>query len=346
MDLFAPVVEPCQFHPNFKNALNDAYRGAREILSSWSDCFVDRDGKFVREFQTTFNSAFWELYIYAVLKHLRFTVDFGFPAPDFVVTKPYEFCVEAVTAQAASGTPNEWEMRLKTFWGDLHSLSLAPLVDQATIRLANAISGKHEKFRAQYASLQHVAGKPFVLAVAPFEQPFFYLQLNRAILRVLFSYDGAMLNDESGEEEARFKGSIRKPNGSDIRLGYFLNDGMEEISAVLFSNTATFGKLQALHTDTTQNVIFRVLRLDGTTRKLVQTVHEKLSYKETLLDGLSVYYNPFAKYPLDQGVFGSPEVAHYMFEPRTATFHFDVPHGALFHHLSATIVSKRQPPKP
>jgi hypothetical protein len=118
---------------------------------------------------------------------------------------------------------------------------------------------------------------------------------------------------------------------------------MEDISAVLFSNTATLTKLQALSSDTTQKVIFQSLRLDGTTRKLVQAVHEKSSYKETLLDGLSVYYNPSAKYPVDRGIFASREIAHYSFEPQTRVLHFDVPHGALFHHLSTTIVTRHQP---
>ena len=68
-------------------------------------------------------------------------------------------------------------------------------------------------------------------------------------------------------------------------------------------------------------------------------MEEKSLYKETLLDGLSVYYNPFAKYPLDRRTFGSPEVALYTFDPQTGAFQFDVPHGALFHHLSSTIVT-------
>jgi hypothetical protein len=113
---------------------------------------------------------------------------------------------------------------------------------------------------------------------------------------------------------------------------------MQEISAVLFSNTATFGKLQALRTDTQYKIFFTSLRLDGTTRKLVQTFNQKSAYRETLLDGLSVYYNPFAKYPLDRCVFASPEVAHYSFDPKNGIFHSDVSHGALFHRMSTMIV--------
>jgi len=124
-----------------------------------------------------------------------------------------------------------------------------------------------------------------VIAIAPFEQPFFYMQLNSAILRVWFAYDGVEPHDS---KKPKCIGEIQKPNGSGIKLGYFLNEEMEEISAVLFSNTATFAKLQALSSDSKHRVFFRSLRLDGNTRKLVQTVKGKSEYKEALLDGLSV----------------------------------------------------------
>jgi hypothetical protein len=337
MNLFHQVVDDKSLHPNFRNTMQKPYESARSVISSWAEGFPDRDGKFVIEFQTTFNSSFWELYIFAVLTKFGFTVDFSFAAPDFVVVQPYQFCIEAVTAQASVGTPNEWEVRLKTFFGDMKNLQQAALVDQATVRLANAISGKYEKFSKQYSQLQHVVGKPFVLAVAPFEQPFFFMQLNRAINRVLFGYDGER-NAEPGKSESQWMRTIKKPNGSDIPLAYFTNPGMENLSAILFSNTATFAKVQALTRSTDFKRVVRALRFDAATRKLVQTVHEGTDYHETLLDGLSVYYNPFAKCALPRALFGGSEVAHYSFTPNDGTMHFDVPDNALFHHLSATVV--------
>ena len=50
------------------------------VLSGWAHGFEDRDGKFIREFQTTYNSAFWELYLFAVLKLLGIEVNFSFDA--------------------------------------------------------------------------------------------------------------------------------------------------------------------------------------------------------------------------------------------------------------------------
>jgi hypothetical protein len=72
MDLFTHVVPPEALHPNFRR-LADKHSGAdRAVLSQWADGFKDRDGKFVREFQATFNSGFWELYIFACCKELGF----------------------------------------------------------------------------------------------------------------------------------------------------------------------------------------------------------------------------------------------------------------------------------
>jgi hypothetical protein len=45
-----------------------------DVLTDWARGFIDRDGKFVKEFQTTFNSCFWELYVYAVLKRYRLLI--------------------------------------------------------------------------------------------------------------------------------------------------------------------------------------------------------------------------------------------------------------------------------
>jgi hypothetical protein len=54
--------------------------GVREVLSGWADGFADRDGKFAAELQTTYNASFWDLYLFAVLKHLGIKVDFSFDA--------------------------------------------------------------------------------------------------------------------------------------------------------------------------------------------------------------------------------------------------------------------------
>jgi hypothetical protein len=156
-------------------------------------------------------------------------------------------------------------------------------------------------------------------------------------LRTLFGYDLNTTDQQTGSANDRLMWKIAKPNGSAIPLGYFTNDGMREISAVLFSSTATFGKLQALNKDEQEKTVMQALRFDAKTRGIRQEVNEGRDYRETLLDGLSVYYNPFASHPLDRTIFGAPEVAHYAFDPKTGTLDCSVPDGALMQRIIVTV---------
>jgi len=74
MNLFEGTVPDDQQHPNFRGIKDAAvYHAEHRVLLAWAQAFIDRDHKFVKEFQTSFNSSFWELYIHAVLK------EYGFP---------------------------------------------------------------------------------------------------------------------------------------------------------------------------------------------------------------------------------------------------------------------------
>lgn len=52
MDLFTPVVESRRLHHNFVVITRDSEASERKVITEWATGFVDRDGKFVREFQT------------------------------------------------------------------------------------------------------------------------------------------------------------------------------------------------------------------------------------------------------------------------------------------------------
>jgi hypothetical protein len=68
MDLFTSVVPPERFHPKFAKIIEKRNPYDEAVLMKWAEGFVDRDRKFVEEFQMTFNSSFWELYLHAILK--------------------------------------------------------------------------------------------------------------------------------------------------------------------------------------------------------------------------------------------------------------------------------------
>jgi hypothetical protein len=103
LDLFTPVVARERFHPAFGKLVVDATDYDKKLLAAWADGFVDRDKKFVKEFQTSFDSSFWELYLHAAFKELGMACDFSAPQPDFCIRSPQDFLVEATVASKAQG---------------------------------------------------------------------------------------------------------------------------------------------------------------------------------------------------------------------------------------------------
>ena len=74
----------------------------KAVINSW---LVGLDSKkeakkLVKEFQTSFNSTFWELYLNKAFKDLGFGIDYDFDTPDFHLVHPsgMRLNVEAVTA--------------------------------------------------------------------------------------------------------------------------------------------------------------------------------------------------------------------------------------------------------
>jgi hypothetical protein len=101
MDLFTPVVPQERLHSNFLEITQpERFEFTREVLNNWANGFKDRDNKFVQEFQKTFNSSFWELYLFACFKELGCSSNLSYSSPDFVLTSLYgEFIAEATITE-------------------------------------------------------------------------------------------------------------------------------------------------------------------------------------------------------------------------------------------------------
>ncbi|MCE4341663.1 hypothetical protein [Xanthomonas hortorum] len=315
MDLFSPVVPADKLHSNFVNVIKPSRVGERAVVQSWAEGFPDRDGKFIKEFQTTFNSSFWEIYLHGVFKDYGFKMDWTKASPDFhLITANGEVIVEAVTANAANGSIAEWEKTApmtqevldKNFW---------PLNREAMIRLSNALSKKARKYTESYSKLPHVKGRPFVIAVAPFEQPDFQFQYDRPIRALLYNDyvdESAFLREPhlypSGPPSVAL-GSIDKDNGATIDLGIFLDDQWEEVSAVIFSCAATWGKAVAMSSHPALGFINTTW--GGPKGPYPQSASIGKP-SEKITDGLQIFHNPYAKYPLDPAVLRGPRVVqHY-----------------------------------
>ena len=348
IDLFHPIIPVNQLHPLVRRIIEEpAYEPAKAVINIW---LVGLDSKkeaktLVKEFQTLFNSTFWELYLNKAFKDLGFEIDYNLDTPDFHLIHPNGSRLndEAVIANHKDYLMADFYQpeRVKQKAEEVHQAWL----DEASIKLVGKIKVKLDLFQGldgrkrPYNALAHVKGYPFVLAVAPFDQ-----QNNMAINRVLFGVEPPSdLNDE-----IKCIDVLTKSNGARVVLGLFTNDRYKDISAVIFSTTATFSKAlvqtpfkgmvhatryremsldeflakegqQALGTSQislAQNYdVFRTCFIDGET-VCGSDMHlcDASQNTESYLDGLNIYYNPFADYPINPEMLSAQEVAHNYYD--------------------------------
>jgi hypothetical protein len=313
LKLFYPIVDESRLHQNFKNIVRMGNGFVLDVLNEWASGFVDRDGKFVEEFQTTFNSSFWELYLFAVLKKVGMNVDFSKSRPDFCIPNLH-FNIEATIASNSQGSEPEHARLGKAPPRDLNQFNF-----QTILRLCNSLTEKHRKYCQSYTALDHVRDRPFVIAITNFDQPFSFMTAQRPIEAVLHaSYVDEERYIVSGMTDGRLRseelGHVLKNNGSQVQLGLFTTPAYKEISAVIYSNCATIGKVRALSSDPSPGIVFTALRYNPNSDQ-PHTIRElKQRYEEHLLDGLRVYHNPYATHPLDRALFRHPSVFQSYFE--------------------------------
>jgi hypothetical protein len=337
VDLFVPVVDQKRWHPNFERLLATITPQERLLLQDWRTGFDDRDGNFLIEFQTKFNPAFWELYLFACTKELRLSVSFEHPRPDFEISGDAPFLIEAVTtSNAADGEP-EWSRDL----GKAEKLDMKEIVETASIRLANSMSAKYKKYLEEYRLLPHVVERPFVIAVAPFEQPFFFMQNQQAIHRVLYGIDEVkwVQGLEGIVSEHRVVDAIQKPNGAEIPVGLFTDVRMRHVSAVIYSSTATWSKVTVMAQSGIHGAVI-TQRYDaaGTQPRIT---HDSLQeYREGLLEGLNIYHNPFADYPLTTPALSHNDITHSWIENDSPIPFSNCRDGALYQRIVQSLRTK------
>ncbi len=343
MDLFTPVVSEDKWHPNF-SAIMKARNGYNcDVINDWSKGFVDRDRKFVKEFQTSFNSSFWELYLNAVFNFYGFSMDWTHPSPDFYIMKPIDFIVEATIASNEDIGDPEFLTFESLIPDDLNEFNRKTI-----IRLSNSIHAKFIKYKESYSLLSHVSGKPFIIAVTAFDQPYFSMTCQRAIEALLFGYyvdeeEYIAREDNSEPLVGGHVDKVLKDNNSQIELGLFSKGIMPEISAVLFSSTATWGKVRALSHDPNPYIKFDALRYNPHSVNPHKIELVKQNYRETLLDGLRIYHNPFAQFPIDPCHFRNKDVFQVYPNYDTGEFEYDIREGQLLFRKVYTYVDSLSP---
>jgi hypothetical protein len=160
-DLFKLVVSPEKLHPNFLKITpqpnEEDYHGpTRLALQESFDKLPKPDGNFIKDFQSTgFDSRVWELYLNETFRSVGLEVKQPFDRPEFLLSNGQdEVWVEAVTANAS-----------QVFTEDDSAAELWDEQDEVAIKLGGPL---RDKLKKKYWELQHVSGKPLVLAIADF----------------------------------------------------------------------------------------------------------------------------------------------------------------------------------
>lgn len=291
LDLFTPIADEEKQHPIFQMMLQEQYQPERDVLISWSKGFEDRDGKFIYEFQTTFESSMWELYIHAFLKDLGAEVDFSHHAPDFVAMLDQQLTIEATIAappqggEPAAGHDQKYVPQ-----------NFAEFNRQSALRISNSLSAKIKKLRSSYSKLSHVEGKPYVIALASFDRPFAHYAVNRSIIAVLY---GVYLDEENtiatrSNEFIKYPVEAVVKNGNvniNIPIGLFTTDEYRDVSAVIYSSLATWGKIRALANNPDAMTVYNTCHLPIGDSMIPEIRFSKKSeYSESLADGLHILH--------------------------------------------------------
>jgi len=341
LNLFVPRFGEEKLHNHFRLISTDPdYAKVQPIIQSWATGLLDRRGesyKFINEFQTTFNSSMWELYLNRALIDLGCSVDFSKSAPDFFVRGPgnYEFNIEAVVSDLPP-TAKQKAFRNQDF------------KTRGALKLAGKIRDKLDLYRGcngkkyPYSSMSHVRGRPFTIAIAPFDSDLSLTQNNELINMVLFGLAPPVLEGPDLGKQNKIT-SLLTPSGAPVKMGIFTNDSFKEISAVFFSTVGTFGKavIESRIDRLVRATRYRVIDKDKITlgSKLWQIgehrfqlaalnylltlrresehqiggadilIQHSLFHRETHLDGLQVYFNPYAEVPFDPNFPWPAEIA-------------------------------------
>ncbi|MBD8707322.1 glycosaminoglycan attachment protein [Pseudomonas sp. CFBP 13711] len=296
---------------------------ARGIMEEMMRHFVDVDGNFVEQFQTTaFDSRIWELYLYAALLELDLFVNKEHEAPDFEVTDGRaKVFIEAVTVGPSPRDepppkPTE-DLPLMRSLEEVREL----LKTRAPIRFGSALYSKLNR-KNKYWDLEHVQGHPLVFAIADFHEDQSMTWSSPALMEYLY----AISHDASFDDKNQLviepqKIETHEYQGKTIPSGYFFQPGAENVSAVLFSASGTISKFNRMGRLAGFGRADQLIVRWGTKHRhdpnaaipdpFLVTI-EQGAVTETWAEGLSMFHNPNAKHPVDPNMF--PGIAHHWFD--------------------------------
>ncbi len=345
LDLFEKKFDEKKLHPSFLSLRDSkAYSSAKEIIKEIQLHYTDNDGNFIEQFQTNgFDQRMWELYLFCLFIENDFKINKLYYAPDFFLSlNNYEFSVEAVTV---SNTSN---LKVKTLEGA--SVDMEKEKTDMALRFGSSIYAKvkhiDKKYNAHYWELPHTKNKPFIIALADFHDEMSMVWSSNFLLEYLYGHE-YIPNYLEGELEILPKkiNPYIKENGTKIKSGFFTNLENNFISAILSTAQGTISKFNRMGKqigfgDKSVSIIrtsmFYNKEKDAISPKgKVSSVNE--SSVELWSEGVSIYHNPNALFPLNPNLF--PFAAHHFFG-KDNQIYSTIPDNFSFNSITSNIIQE------
>jgi hypothetical protein len=325
IDLFKSIIPAENQSKNFKLVQEgQGFSSARATINNVYNSIKPIDDDFIQQFQSSgFDARIWELYLSAVFQEKGFSIPRIHTSPDFELVKgKTKIFIEAVTSNPSYNREIENKSEiLKNLKESEYYDFIINLRDESTIKLAGALFNKHKQ---KYWELDWVKGHPLVLAIEPFHHSMAHFLSDSNLISYLYGIDHKWhYNEKSSliidtvEVKEHTKGEKKIPSN------FFNLEGSEYISAVFFSNSGTISKF---------NRIGKLKKLGDKKVKMVRSGfkydHDPNSANpipfsyivgqdgpyETWAQGLSMFHNPNAKFPIDKSLF--PGILHGYFDKK------------------------------
>lgn len=322
--LFATKKPKKLLHPSFEVVSSSSWsKSTRRMMNDAFARFVERDGNFVEQFQTTgFNTRTFELYVSELLHSEGFAPIGSEPQPDFTVVKnDVQISIECTTANPSGNDAGLLAYRSI----NERDSNVADIRDrqqnQLPIRIAGALRAKmqHRLDRKKaggkaYWELPHVAGHPFVLAIQTFHEHGSLSFSNVGVIRYLYGIAHRPSWDDEGHlviETERV--DQHKHAEKEIPSGFFDLEGSENVSAVLWTNSGTVPKFTRMaitgpYPDDDVSIVRFGNMIDHDPNAHLPLpfafiVGDEDAPPETWGTGANLFHNPRAKHPVPLGLF-------------------------------------------
>jgi hypothetical protein len=290
-----------------------ARRMAERVFEDW----IGRRTEFRRDFRTHgFSARLWELSLFGYFSEQDFAIDTNHSAPDFLVSRNgLTVAVEATTTNPPRNEAGAAPRSEREALPHIPSDALAS-ADEQTFQLAKALRRKiSPRGAAQrpYWEAEHVAGGPFVIAVAAFHGETSLFHSDSGLASYLYGHRWTGERHDDGTADFWAEPiADHEFGGKTIPSRFFFQPGNEHVSAVIFSNSATISQFQRMGVEygfapEGMRVIRRGMAYDDDPSAVVPIEFEYLveagKHRESFATGLSVLHNPVAVHPIPDDFF-------------------------------------------